>query len=100
MGNAAFQEHAFVEATKHYADGRGKEAEAALDESFDVGAFTAEPGKKGYQPQSMLLLERRRLRSGKQEVSFVTDRAPTFVGIDPFNVRIDRNSNDNLVGVN
>ena len=88
-----------VEATKQYADGKGKEAEAALDESFDVGAFTAEPGKKGYRPQSMLLVERRRLHSGKQEVSFVTDQAPTFVGIDPFNVRIDRNSNDNLVKV-
>jgi len=88
-----------VEATKQYADGKGKETEAALDESFDVGAFTAEPGKRGYRAQSMLLVERRRLRSGKQEVSFVTDQAPTFVGIDPFNVRIDRNSNDNLVKV-
>jgi aminopeptidase N len=88
-----------VEATKQYADGKGREAEAPMNESFDVGAFTAEPGKKGYRPQSILLVERRNLRSGKQTVTFVTDQAPTVVGVDPFNVRMDRNSNDNLVRV-
>jgi hypothetical protein len=29
----------------------------------------------------------------------VTDKAPAFVGVDPFNMRIDRNSNDNVVKV-
>ena len=38
-----------VEGRKLYADGEGKETESPLREPFDIGAFTAEPGKKGYK---------------------------------------------------
>ena len=44
-------------------------------------------------------MERRALRSGKQRITLVLDRAPKFVGVDPYNMRIDRNSDDNLVKV-
>ena len=33
-----------VEARKLYADGEGAETEAPLDEEFEFGVFTAEPG--------------------------------------------------------
>ena len=46
-----------------------------------------------------MAVERRPLVSGRQEVRLVTDREPAFVGVDPSNGRIDRNSNDNLVKV-
>ena len=88
-----------VTAKKLYADGKGKETEAPLDEPFDLGAFTEEPGKKGYRPDSLLLLERRNLKSDKQVVTLVVDKEPTLVGVDPFNERIDRNSDDNLAKV-
>ena len=88
-----------VEAKKLHADGQGVETEAPLAEAFEIGAFSAEPGKKGYRRESVMLLERRPLQSGRQEVRLVLDRVPAFVGIDPFNVRIDRNSNDNVVKV-
>ena len=83
----------------YHADGKGVETEAPLAERFEIGAFSAEPGKKGYRRDSVLLLERRPLQSGRQDVRLVLDRAPAFVGVDPFNVRIDRNSNDNVVKV-
>jgi aminopeptidase N len=88
-----------VEGRKLHADGKGKETEAPLDEPFDVGAFTAEPGKKGYKRESVLLMERRPMKSGKQEVTMVVDQLPQFVGVDPFNKRVDRNSDDNLARV-
>jgi aminopeptidase N len=86
-----------LEATKRYATGEGVETEAPMDEPVEVGAFAAEPGKKGFSDASVLALERRRIVSGPQTVVLVTDRAPAFVGVDPFNKRIDRNSDDNLV---
>ena len=86
-----------VEAKKLYADGQGEETEAPLKETFDVGVFSAEPGKKGFAPRDVLLFERRPLRSGAQTVSVTVDRAPRFVGVDPYNKRIDRDSEDNLV---
>jgi aminopeptidase N len=88
-----------VEAKKVYADGQGNETEQPLDEAFDVGAFTVEPGKKGYSREAVLDVERRPLKSGKQEVTLVLEKEPKLVGIDPFNKRIDRNSDDNLTPV-
>jgi ABC-2 type transport system permease protein len=88
-----------VEGKKLYADGKGKETEAPLDEPFDVGVFTDEPGKKGYKRESVLLMDRRPMKTGKQVVTLTVDAAPRFVGVDPYNKRIDRNSDDNLTRV-
>jgi aminopeptidase N len=88
-----------VEAKKFYADGQGKETEQPIDEAFEMGAFTVEPGKKGYTKDAVLDIERRPLKSGKQEVTLVLEKEPKLVGIDPFNKRIDRNSDDNLTPV-
>jgi aminopeptidase N len=85
-----------VEARKLYADGKGKETEAPLDELFDVGAFKVEPGRKGYDKSSVLAVARTRVHSGKQTLAIVTDKEPNFAGVDPFNKWIDRNSDDNV----
>jgi hypothetical protein len=47
----------------------------------------------------VLAFERRAIRSGRQTVTLVVDRLPTWVGVDPYNKRIDRNSGDNLARV-
>ena len=61
--------------------------------------FAAEPGKKGYTARDVLLMERRPIRSGSQTITVTVDRKPAFVGVDPYNKRIDRNSDDNLSAV-
>ncbi len=88
-----------VEAKKFYADGKGKETEAPLDEPFDIGVFSAEPGRPGYTAQAVLAFTRQKLHSGKQSVTLTVTKAPMWVGVDPYNKRIDRNSADNLVKV-
>jgi aminopeptidase N len=88
-----------IEARKLYADGRGKETEAPLDEEVDIGAFTAEPGKAEFTPESVLALARRRIVSGKQTLKLTLDKQPSWAGVDPYNKRIDRNSEDNLKAV-
>jgi len=85
-----------VEAKKLYADGKGRETEAPLDEAFEIGVFSAEPGKPGFKKSAVLMLERRPLKSGKQLFSLVVEQEPKWVGVDPYNMRIDRNSDDNL----
>ena len=99
LADGKFDVRFTVHATKLYADGKGNETEAPLNETFEVGAFSAEPAKKGYSAAAVLTLQRIALRSGSQEVRLTTDKAPAFVGVDPFNIRIDRDSNDNLVKV-
>jgi ABC-2 type transport system permease protein len=88
-----------VEGKKLYADGKGKETEAPLSEMFELGVFAAQPGKKGFSKESVLAFERRTVTTGAQKVSFVVASEPKWVGVDPYNKRIDRNSDDNLVEV-
>ncbi len=88
-----------VEARKLYADGEGKETAAPLNETFDIGLFTAEPGKKAFDKADVVVFERRPLRSGAQTFRFITTRKPTFAGVDPYNKWIDRNSDDNVRAV-
>jgi ABC-2 type transport system permease protein len=88
-----------VEAHKFYADGKGVQTEAPLDEPFDIGVFTAEPGKPGFTAASVLSMARQPIQSGKQTVTVIVAQRPAWAGIDPYNKRIDRNSDDNLVKV-
>jgi ABC-2 type transport system permease protein len=88
-----------VRSRKLVADGKGAETEAPLDEPMDVGVFTAEPGKKGFSEASVLLMERRAVKSGEQQIRVVVDKEPAWAGIDPYNKRIDRNSDDNVKAV-
>jgi ABC-2 type transport system permease protein len=88
-----------VDAKKFYADGQGRETEAPLAEPFDIGVFDAEPGSAGFKAASVLAFERRELKTGRQTVTVVVDREPAWVGVDPYNKRIDRNSGDNLVKI-
>ena len=98
-GDGRFEVTFDVEARKLYADGQGKETEAPLDEPFDIGVFSAEPGRPGYTAASVLSFRRERVRTGKQSFTVVVDKAPAFVGVDPYNKRIDRNSGDNVIKV-
>jgi aminopeptidase N len=88
-----------VDARKLYADGQGVETEAPLNEEFDIGLFSAEPGKSAFDRSDVIAMERRPLRSGVQTFRFVTTKKPAFAGVDPYNRWIDRNSDDNLKAV-
>ena len=88
-----------VEARKLYADGEGQETESPLDEAFEFGVFTAEPGEGAFSSEDVVAFERRPIRSGRQTVVLIVDREPRFAGIDPYNKRIDRNSDDNVLAV-
>lgn len=70
-----------VDARKLYADGEGRETEATLDEPFDLGVFTAEPGRKDFDDGDVLLFEWHPIRSGRQPLRVTVE--PMFVGVDP-----------------
>ena len=86
-----------VEAHKLYADGKGHETEAPMAETAEFGAFAAMPGQGRFAARDVLALAKLSLRSGAQTVRLVSKARPAFAGADPYNVRIDRNSDDNVV---
>jgi ABC-2 type transport system permease protein len=99
LADGRFETILTVEAKKLYAQGRGQETAAPLDEMLDVGLFSLEPGKKGFGNDKVLAFERRRIRSGTQTLTFVTKVAPKVAGVDPYNFVIDRNGDDNTAKV-
>jgi hypothetical protein len=88
-----------VEARKQYADDKGLETEAPLEGEFDIGVFSAEPGKPGFVESSVLHLQRQHLKTGKHTLTVVVDQEPRFIGLDPYNKYVDRNADDNLLPV-
>ena len=88
-----------VSARKLYADGKGKETTAPMDETLDVGLFAAEPGKPGFDASKVIAMQRLPIRSGTQTLHLIAARAPKFAGADPYNKLIDRNADDNVVSV-
>lgn len=90
-----------VEAKKVYADGQGRETAVAIPagEAFDLGVFTAEPGKPGFSSKDVLLFRTTPLRAGIQTLTVTVDKPPRFAGVDPYNKLIDRASDDNAIAV-
>jgi aminopeptidase N len=85
-----------VEAHKRYADGKGEEKEAPLDEMIDIGAFTADPNEAAFSQEDVISLAAQRITTGANEVSIVLDKRPLVAGIDPYLKYIDRNWSDNV----
>jgi len=86
-------------AEKLYADGRGREHSAPMDETVNVGLFAARPGDAGFGARHVILFEKRPIHSGVQTLRFVTAAKPIFASVDPYNELIDRNSDDNTIAV-
>jgi ABC-2 type transport system permease protein len=88
-----------VDAHKFYADGAGRETEAPLAETFDVGLFTKEPGKPGFSKSDVVSFTHMPIHSGRQTLTLVSAVKPAFGGVDPYNKRITRNSDTVLAAV-
>ena len=86
-----------VEARKLYADGRGGETEAPLNERIEIGLFSAEPGPGVVKAKHVIVMERRPVRAGAPAMRFVTGRRPRHAYIAPHNYYIDRNLVDNVL---
>ncbi|MEG3148610.1 M1 family aminopeptidase [Sphingomonas sp. ZT3P38] len=97
LPDGRFETTLTIEARKLYADGKGKETEAPMAETTEIGLFAAMPGRGAFAKKDVLLLQRLPLRTGTQTLKLVTSKKPAFAGADPYNVRIDRNSDDNVV---
>lgn len=86
-----------VDARKLYADGKGQEREVPMAETAEFGAFAAMPGRGRFAAADVLALTRLPLHGGRQSVRLVTAKRPAYAGADPYNVRIDRNADDNVI---
>jgi aminopeptidase N len=88
-----------ISADKFYADGKGNETKTALNEPIEVGLFTARPGLGAFSAKDVAIMGLQPIHSGVQRITLHTKVKPTFAGVDPYNFYVDRNSDDNVKGV-
>jgi hypothetical protein len=88
-----------IAADKYYADGKGNETKAKLDEPIEVGLFTARPGLGAFSSKNVIMMGQQPIHSGVQKITLHSSVKPTFAGVDPYNFYIDRNSDDNVKDV-
>ena len=86
-------------AEKFYANGKGDETEAPLNDAIEIGLFTAEPGIGAFSSKDVIAMQRMPLHSGRQTITLHSRQKPTFAGVDPYNNYVDRNSDDNVKDV-
>jgi len=95
-GTGEYQVVLTVGAKKVRADNVGRETEVPMNESIEIGVFAAGQGDALGEP---LYLERHRIRRGEQTIRITVSREPARAGIDPYRTLIDRERNDNVIGV-
>jgi ABC-2 type transport system permease protein len=83
-----------VRLAKTQADGKGKETVRAYDEPVDIAVFAKAAGA-AEKDEKVLFHEKRRLPSGASTLTITVKEKPTEVGVDPYNLLIDRVASDN-----
>ena len=56
-------------------------------------------GTKDFDRSDVIVFERRPIRSGTQTLTLAAATEPSFDGVDPYNKRVDRNSQDNVSAI-
>jgi hypothetical protein len=88
-----------VTAKKFAADGKGHETELPLDLSIDIGAFNKNPDEVKPGEKAQIYLQKHRINQAETLITLTLDEKPSYVGIDPLNKLVDRNSDDNVTSV-
>lgn len=99
LADGRFEVTMDIEAVKYEADGAGGQTQVPLDYQIDVGVFTKNLDKTFDGSDHVLFLEKRRINADTLQIILIVDEEPKYVGIDPYNKLIDRNSDDNVKAV-
>ena len=99
LQNSKWQVTVVVKGKKATADETGAETSSSLNDNVDIGLFDADPSSKKFAPHDVIVLEKRRFTDGVMRFEFLTERRPTFAGVNPYLKLIERNTQDNVTAV-
>ncbi len=86
-----------VRARKVVVDEAGIETEAPMDDWIEVGVFGG--AEKSEESRNPLYMQLHRIRSGSQTITVTVPGKPTGAGIDPNNLLVDRDPENNIKNV-
>ena len=97
LENGKYQVNIEIESAKNYYDGNGKDLGAQERPNLlEIAVFQNDTVLNGMTKKVPLVLEKKWIKPGKRSFSFITDKLPVKVGIDPYNKMIDRIPDDNV----
>lgn len=85
-----------VESKKYRSNDRGAETYVPLHDVIDIGVLGPSKTKNN---DNVLLIERKLITQPKMTFEMVVDKKPARAGIDPLNILVDRNPDDNTKAV-
>jgi len=88
-----------IEANKNYQDDLGNLTQTEIQLPIEIGLFLTDPKKPSFKPNDTIYLQKHAIQSGESSLEIIVDKKPLIVGIDPFNLLIDRDTNDNINSV-
>jgi ABC-2 type transport system permease protein len=94
LPNKTYSVSISVGSAKFYADSRGKQTSAKVNDYMDVGIFGSTT-KDGKETEKQLLLHRIKMDQPEKTFRFVVKDKPESAGIDPYLKLIDRNPDNN-----
>lgn len=86
-----------IETNKFIADSLGNEKPLQMNDYVDIGVLG--PERKGKFTEKQLYLQKHKLKNGKNTIEIIVAEEPKKAGVDVYNKLIDRDSDDNVVGV-
>jgi ABC-2 type transport system permease protein len=93
LSDGRYQVNFTVKSAKFYADSTGSQRPAPEHDYLPVAIFP-EP-EKGKKPALPLLLVKRRLQTGNNQLQFIVTQKPASVAVDPYHELVDRTLDDN-----
>ena len=91
LEDGSYQVSMKISSKKYYADEDGKEEEVPFSQPMYIGI----ENKKG----DFLYLAKQTVQSGENEITVNVKEQPYKASIDPLNILVDKNSNDNEINV-
>lgn len=85
-----------LSAARFVANGQGKESEAPFDEWVDIVLFANDPNDFDSE-SDIIYRQKHKVVSGDNTLTIKVDKAPKFVGVDPFVRFIDRDTQNNII---
>lgn len=94
LNNGRFSVNAKIITRRSCVGENKSETPAPLDEPIEVGVFTADPEEA--TGDQVLYLRQHQFTADTTTITFVVDKRPTVIAIDPYITRVDKNLTDNV----
>jgi hypothetical protein len=95
LGSGKFEVNLTIDAQKLRSDTLGMTTSVIMNDWVDIGIY----GKPENGKDRLIYIQKHQIKDGESTIRLVVDEEPVKAGIDPINKLIDRNPEDNVIGV-